>query len=92
MLDSYRVAYNIQSPPAFFSPLSQALLTNPGIGRHSPTMARRKDKRPVSRDALATAVRKHFNGAAVNEIEVVVELAYKTKHRGELYRSSISHC
>lgn len=45
-------------------------------------MARRKDKRRVSKDQLATNVRKHFNGAAVNEIDVVVELVYKSRNKG----------
>ena len=45
-------------------------------------MARRKDKRRVSREQLATNVRKHFNGAAVNEIDVVVELVYKSRNKG----------
>jgi hypothetical protein len=47
-------------------------------------MARRKDKRRVSKDQLATNVRKHFNGAAVNEIDVVVELVYKSRNKGML--------
>lgn len=86
MLDNYRTAYGIVSPAAFTSPLHQALLTNPGIGRQSPTMARRKEIRRVSREQLATSVRKHFNGAAVSEIDVVVELAYKVKHNSEWCR------
>jgi transcription elongation factor Elf1 len=45
-------------------------------------MARRKDKRRVSKDQLAMNVRKHFNGAAVNEIDVVVELVYKSRNKG----------
>lgn len=83
LLNAYRVANNIPSPPAFTSPLNQALLTNPGIGRQSPTMARTKDKRRVSKEQLATAVRKHFNGAAVSEIDVVVEMVYKVRNQGE---------
>lgn len=45
-------------------------------------MARRKEKRRVSKEQLATNVRKHFNGAAVNEIDVVVELVYKSRNKG----------
>jgi hypothetical protein len=59
------------------------LLTNPGIGRHSPTMARQRDKRRVPKDQLALAVRKHFNSAAVNEIDVVVEVIYRVKNQGK---------
>ena len=82
LLDSYRVAHNLSTPAAFTSPLNQALLTNPGIGRLSPTMARKRDKRRVSKEQLALAVRKNFNGAAVNEIDVVVELVYKVRNQG----------
>jgi hypothetical protein len=46
-------------------------------------MARSKDKRRVSKDQLALAVRKHFNSAAVNEIDVVVEVIYRVKNKGK---------
>lgn len=86
LLETYRVAHNLPCPAAFTSPLNQALLTNPGIGRHSPTMARKKEKRRVSKDQLALAVRKNFNGAAVNEIDVVVELVYKVRNQDKKFR------
>lgn len=86
LLNTYRVSHHLSTPAAFTSPLNHALLANPGIGRQSPTMARRKDKRRVSKDQLATNVRKHFNGAAVNEIDVVVELVYKSKNKGKALR------
>ncbi|EME79771.1 uncharacterized protein MYCFIDRAFT_124978, partial [Pseudocercospora fijiensis CIRAD86] len=81
LLNQYRVAHNIQTPPAFSTPYRQAILTNPGIGRQSPTMARKKEKRRISKENLALAVRKNFNGAAVNEIDVVVELVYKVRNK-----------
>lgn len=83
LLNTYRVSHNLSTPAAFTSPLRQALLTNPGIGRQSPTMARKRDQRRVSKDQLALAVRKNFNGAAVSEIDVVVELVYKVRNQGE---------
>ncbi|GAB7331476.1 hypothetical protein MBLNU13_g02882t1 [Cladosporium sp. NU13] len=86
LLNTYRVSHHLSTPAAFTSPLNQALLVNPGIGRQSPTMARRKDKRRVSKDQLATNVRKHFNGAAVNEIDVVVELVYKSRNKDKAFR------
>lgn len=89
LLNTYRVAHNLAQPPAFTSPYHQAILTRPGgIGRQSPTMARRKDKRRVSKEQLALAVRKNFNSAAVNEIDVVVELVYKVRHKGALFPAS----
>lgn len=92
MLDSYRLTHDIASPAAFTSPLHQALLTKPGIGRQSPTMARRKEKRRVSKEQLATGVRKHFNGAAVSELDVVVQLAYKVKYQSMLVLLSDCVC
>lgn len=85
LLNSYRISHNLQTQPAFTTPLRQALLTNPGIGRSSPTMARKKEKRRISKDQLALAVRKNFNGAAVSEIDVVVELVYKVRNQGMLH-------
>jgi hypothetical protein len=82
LLNTYRVTHNLPSPAAFTTPLRQAVLTMPGIGKYSPTMARRRDKRRVPKEQLVTAVRKHFNGAAVNELDVVVELAYKLRNKG----------
>ena len=85
LLNTYRVSHSLPTPAAFTSPLNQARLTNPGIGQQSPTMARKKDKRRVSKEQLATSVRKHFNGAAVSEIDVVVELVYKVRNQGKLH-------
>ncbi|KAK0943628.1 hypothetical protein LTR29_004799 [Friedmanniomyces endolithicus] len=86
MLNTYRVAHSLTTPAAFASPYNQALLTNPGIGRQSPTMARRKDKRRVPKEVLALAVRKNFNSAAVSETDVVVELVYKVRHQDQAFR------
>ncbi|KAK5167079.1 uncharacterized protein LTR77_007809 [Saxophila tyrrhenica] len=86
LLNTYRVAHNLPSPAAFTSPLSQALLTNPGIGRQSPSMARKKEKRRVSKDQLALSVRKHFNSAAVNEIDVAAGLFYKVHNKEKAFR------
>jgi hypothetical protein len=36
-------------------------------------------------------VRKHFNGAAVNEIDVVVELVYKSRNKGKRHWLLASH-
>lgn len=83
LLNTYRVSHNLTTSAAFTSPYNQALLSNPGIGRQSPTMARKKDKRRVSKDQLATSVRKHFNGAAVSEMEVITELVYKVRNQGK---------
>lgn len=39
----------------------------------------------MSKDQLATSVRKHFNGAAVSEMEVITELVYKVRNQGKPY-------
>lgn len=82
LLNTYRVAHNLSTPAAFTSRRNEALLTN-GIGLQSPTMVRKREKRRVSKDQLAMAVRKHFNGAAVNEADVVVELVHKVRNQGQ---------
>ncbi|KAI9662830.1 MAG: hypothetical protein M1821_007877 [Bathelium mastoideum] len=86
LLHAYRNLYRVDSPSAFYSPLNQALLTNPGIGRHSPTIARRKGKTKVSKEQLALAVRKHFNGLAVSETEVIVDMMYKIRSNDKAFR------
>ena len=46
-------------------------------------MARRRDQRRQSKEQLANAVRKHFNGLGIQENEVVVDFLYKVKWQGE---------
>jgi hypothetical protein len=82
VLETYRVAHNLDTPASFTSARNQALLTNPGIGRHSPTMRRAKQRQRQSEGRLATQVRKHFNAAAVNETEVVAGMQYMAKNKG----------
>jgi len=63
--------------------MNQIVLSNPGIGRYSPTMARHQDRRRVSKEQLALAVRKNFNALAIHESEVIVDFIYSVKHQGE---------
>ncbi|KAI9745353.1 MAG: hypothetical protein M1835_002619, partial [Candelina submexicana] len=80
VLHSYRYAYHLATPSAFSDRVNERILTAPtGIGSMSPTMARGKAKRRISKDTLALAVRKNFNGLAVQEQEVVVDFLYKVK-------------
>ncbi len=46
-------------------------------------MARRRDQRRQSKEQLANAVRKHFNGLGIQENEVVVDFLYKVRWQGE---------
>ncbi|KAL9532298.1 hypothetical protein SMMN14_04606 [Sphaerulina musiva] len=86
VLEVYRVAHNLDTPASFTSPRNQALLTNPGIGRHSPTMRRAKHNQRQSEVKLATQVRKHFNAAAVNETEVVAGMQYVAKNKDKAFK------
>lgn len=84
VLHAYRDAYRLKTPSAYSSEYNQLILSRPGIGHFSPTMARERNKRRQSKDQLANAVRKHFNGQGIAENDAVVEFLYKVKHQGEL--------
>lgn len=83
ILQAYSHAYQLNTPPAFISDYNQLMLTGPGIGRFSPTMARRREKRRQSKDQLSNTVRKHFNGLGIQENEAIVEFLYKVKWQGK---------
>jgi histone deacetylase complex subunit SAP30 len=82
ILHSYRHAYHLNTPSAFTNEYNHLILSRPGIGRLSPTMARHRDQRRQSKDQLANAVRKHFNGLGIQENEVVVDFLYKVRWQG----------
>jgi histone deacetylase complex subunit SAP30 len=86
ILLAYRAQNMLDTPTSFRSIETQAVLNNPGIGRHSPSMIRKRPKRYVSKDLLATAVRKHFNAVAVNEQEVVLDFLYTVKNQGRFVK------
>ena len=58
------------------------MLSKPGIGQLSPTMARQKGRRRVGKDHLAMAVKKDFNAATVVEAEVIPFFIYAIHHQG----------
>jgi hypothetical protein len=82
ILHGYRYAYRLNTPSAFSSQYNQIILSRPDVGRLSPTMARRRDQRRQSKEQLANAVRRHFNGLGVQENEVIVDFLYKVKWQG----------
>ncbi|KZF25356.1 hypothetical protein L228DRAFT_244176 [Xylona heveae TC161] len=86
MLHAYRYAYRLKTPSSFASHGNQIILSNPGIGRYSPTMARNKERRRVSREQLSTAVRKNFNSLGIQESEVVVDFLYKVRWQDKSFR------
>lgn len=89
VLQGYRRAYHLDTPAAFKNPLSHVVL-NQGIGRLSPTMARKKDKRRVKKEQLALAVRKNFNAQAVTETNCIVDWIYTVKNQGGARPSAAS--
>ncbi|KAI9678337.1 MAG: hypothetical protein M1817_006283 [Caeruleum heppii] len=86
ILHRYRHAYRLNSPAAFSQSFNQTILTNSGIGKHSPTMARARDRRRVGKEQLALAVRKNFNGLGIQEGEVVVDFLYKVRWQDKHFR------
>ena len=59
------------------------MLTRPGIGQHSPTMARHRARRRIGKDILALAVRKDFNAAIVFESELITSFLYAVRNQGK---------
>lgn len=82
ILQAYRTAHQLNVPSAFRSQINAAVLSTPGIGKHSPTMAIRKEKRKASKEQLALAVRKHFKSLAVADTESIGQFMYKSKTKG----------
>lgn len=81
VLHAYRREHRLNTPSSFSNPYCQWILSQPnGIGLHSPTMVRRRQARRQSKDQLALAVRKHFNGMGVQENDVIVDFIYKIRH------------
>ncbi|KAF2094057.1 hypothetical protein NA57DRAFT_47194 [Rhizodiscina lignyota] len=89
LLHRYRHTYRLSSPSAFSNPISPIILSphiGLGIGKYSPTMARAKSKRRITKEQLALAVRKNFNAMAVDEAEVLADLYYSVGHQDKTFR------
>ena len=81
ILHAYRTAYRLSSPASFKNGQALAMLASP-IGKSSPTMARSRDKRRITKEQLATQVRKTFNDMAVVENDTVLDVMYKLRNKG----------
>ncbi|SLM40804.1 like protein mitochondrial [Lasallia pustulata] len=86
LLHAYRHAFRLNTPSAFSSPSNHMILSKVGIGRYSPTMAQHKDRRRVSKEHLALAVRKDFNAAVAPEQEIVTAFLYSIRHQDTRFR------
>ncbi|OLN95541.1 hypothetical protein CCHL11_04912 [Colletotrichum chlorophyti] len=79
-LHAYRREHHLNTPTSFSCSYRQLVLSRPGgIGLHSPTMARKKGYRRQSKEQLAMAVRKHFNGVGIQENDVIVDFIHKVR-------------
>ncbi|OAA32153.1 hypothetical protein AAL_01485 [Moelleriella libera RCEF 2490] len=77
-LHSYRREHQLSTPAAFASKFHHTVMSLPGsIGRYSPTMVRKQQNRRQSKEGLAKAVRKHFNGLGIQENDVILEFICK---------------
>jgi len=86
ILHGYRHSYHLPVPAAFNNPNNQIVLSRTNIGRMSPTMARRKEMRKQSKDALATTIRRHFNSMGIVENDVIVDFLYKVRWQDKNFR------
>ncbi|KAI1393951.1 uncharacterized protein F4822DRAFT_386513 [Hypoxylon trugodes] len=82
ILHDYRRKYLLPTPTAFANPYHHWVLSRPGIGLRSPTMARKQEYRRQSKEDLTKAVRKHFNALGVQETEVIVDFVHKVRNPG----------
>ena len=83
ILLAYRNLHHLDAPASFANPFNERMLTRPGIGQLSPTMARHKARQRVSKAKLAMAVKKSFNNAMVSELDIITTFAYSVQNQGE---------
>ena len=83
VLLAYRNLYQLDIPPPFANSYKERMLTRPGIGLLSPTMARQKARQRVSKAKLVMAVKKSFNNAMVHELDTITSLTYSVHNKGK---------
>ncbi|KAI1498706.1 hypothetical protein F5X99DRAFT_392374 [Biscogniauxia marginata] len=82
VLHDYRREHRLDTPTAFANSYHYWVLSRPGIGLRSPTMARRQEHRRQSKEDLTKAVRRHFNGMGIQENDVIVGFLHKIRNPG----------
>ncbi|KAI1336308.1 hypothetical protein F5Y15DRAFT_395232 [Xylariaceae sp. FL0016] len=82
VLHEYRREHRLATPTAFANSYHHWVLSQPGIGLLSPTMARKQAYRRQSKEDLTKVVRKHFNGVGVQENDVIVGFLHKVRNPG----------
>ncbi|KAG6014444.1 hypothetical protein E4U43_006532 [Claviceps pusilla] len=79
-LHSYRREHQLSAPASYVSTFHHTVLSRPGsIGQYSPTMIQKLQVQRQSKDCLAKAVRKHFNGLGIQENDVIVDFIFKIR-------------
>ncbi|PTB70748.1 hypothetical protein BBK36DRAFT_1175374 [Trichoderma citrinoviride] len=80
-LHAYVREHELTTPASYSSSFHNWVLSRPGsLGLHSPTMVRKQQIKRQSKDQLALAVRKHFNGLGIQENDVIVDFIYKVRN------------
>ncbi|PHH76076.1 hypothetical protein CDD80_1847 [Ophiocordyceps camponoti-rufipedis] len=80
VLHAYCRYHQLNTPSSFSCSSHQRVLSQPGsIGLFSPTMVAKRKSRRQSKEQLAMAVRKHFNGIGIQENDVIVDFMYKIR-------------
>lgn len=82
-LNTYRQLRRLQIPPPFGSAFNQRILCRPGVSRRSPTMARHAERRKISKEQLALAVKKDFHDQMLNELESITNFIYSIRNQGD---------
>ncbi|KAH6607592.1 hypothetical protein Trco_003905 [Trichoderma cornu-damae] len=81
-LHAYLREHELTTPCSYSSSFHNWVLSRPGsLGLYSPTMVRKQQIKKQSKDQLALAVRKHFNGLGIQENDVIVDFIYKVRSR-----------
>ncbi|RFU74444.1 hypothetical protein TARUN_7808 [Trichoderma arundinaceum] len=80
-LHAYLREHELTTPSSYTSSFHNWVLSRPGsLGLYSPTMVRKQQIKRQSKDQLALAVRKHFNGLGIQESDVIVDFIYKVRN------------
>ncbi|KAL7957538.1 hypothetical protein V8C34DRAFT_285491 [Trichoderma compactum] len=80
-LHAYLREHELTTPSSYSSSFHNWVLSRPGsLGLYSPTMVRKQQIKRQSKDQLALAVRKHFNGLGIQENDVIVDFIYKVRN------------
>ncbi|KAL8939877.1 MAG: hypothetical protein Q9211_002544 [Gyalolechia sp. 1 TL-2023] len=87
-LNTYRQLRRLQVPPPFGSAFNERILCRRGVGRRSPTMARHAQRRKISKEQLAVAVKKDFHDQMLNELESITNFLYSIRSQGDRLLSS----